>query len=372
MTISKTPVRRRPHTLKKRTADHHRKGRNYIKSYWPYLPMVAIVTAGMVLNSWIGNVNGAVLSYATGVSSSSLLYGTNAERSSNGLNSLSINSKLNVAAQNKAADMAANDYWAHNSPSGKTPWTFISASGYQYQTAGENLAYGFQTSSETIAGWMASPGHRANILNSSYTEVGFGILNIENYQGNGQQTLIVAMYASPVVSVPAPPTPPPAPAPAPQPTVSKPVAAAPVSSQPKTSIQTPTSPVETQTDKNLEQSETTTDTTSPQQTVTKKQDTVTPVAATSKNDQSQSAEPETVKVARVQVITSANVAWSQFALSMIVSVALLIFLLRHSFAWHKVLAKGEQFMLHHPMFDIAIVSIATMGTILLQTSGFIR
>jgi hypothetical protein len=57
---------------------------------------------------------------------------------------------------------------------------------------------------------------------------------------------------------------------------------------------------------------------------------------------------------------------------MLASIALLAFLLRHSFAWHKVLVRGEKFILHHPFLDIIFVAVATLGFILLQTTGTIR
>jgi hypothetical protein len=57
---------------------------------------------------------------------------------------------------------------------------------------------------------------------------------------------------------------------------------------------------------------------------------------------------------------------------MIASLALLVFLLRHSFAWHKVLIKGERFVIRHPLLDIAFVAIATAGFILTQTTGIIK
>src|SRR5690606_34410957 len=119
---------------------------------------------------------------------------TNTQRTANGLTGLTLNGQLNAAAQAKADDMAARDYWSHNTPEGDAPWVFIVNAGYQYQTAGENLAYGFLNSTATVKGWMDSPGHRANILNGSYKEVGFGIANSANYQGTGPETIVVAMY----------------------------------------------------------------------------------------------------------------------------------------------------------------------------------
>ena len=103
-------------------------------------------------------------------SRSVLLNDTNAQRAGQKQAPLTLDPQLTAAAQAKAEDMATSNYWAHNSPDGKTPWTFISASGYQYQTAGENLAYGFSSASDTVTGWMNSPEHRANILNADYQQ----------------------------------------------------------------------------------------------------------------------------------------------------------------------------------------------------------
>ncbi len=185
MTVAKTISRKPKSHTKKRVGAHHRHGHSYAKAYWPYLPMIAVISFGLVLNSWLGSLNKDVLGYASEMGSSSLLSGTNNQRVANGLGSLALSSQLNQAAQAKANDLMVHDYWAHNSPTGVTPWYWIGSVGYAYQTAGENLAYGFTTSSDTITGWMNSPGHRANILNGSFSQVGFGIVNAPNYRGTG-------------------------------------------------------------------------------------------------------------------------------------------------------------------------------------------
>jgi len=96
-------------------------------------------------------------SQATDIRVDQLLNSTNAKRQENGLSSLQLNSTLSQAAAAKAADMLTNGYWAHNSPSGKTPWDFIIGSGYRYTLAGENLAKNFQSSDGVVEAWMASP-----------------------------------------------------------------------------------------------------------------------------------------------------------------------------------------------------------------------
>lgn len=143
----------------------------------------------------------AVLAFATNISNNGLLSATNQRRSQANVGALAINSQLTQAAQTKANDMAARNYWAHNTPDGTPPWTFITNAGYSYNKAGENLACGFDESSDVIQEWYNSPSHRDNLIHSDYTEVGFGIANAESYNcGNvaaTKQTIIVAMYGTP-------------------------------------------------------------------------------------------------------------------------------------------------------------------------------
>jgi|GEM_PF-1812832 len=158
----------------------------------------------------------------------SLLAYSNYQRSAAGEASLNLNGALDAAAQAKANDMVAKNYWGHYSPTGASPWSFISAAGYSYSAAGENLAYGFASSSAVISAWMNSAEHRANLLNAGFRDVGFGIANSPNYVGTGPETIVVAEYGTPLYQ--------PAPAPAPTytapsttstPTTSTPVASAP-------------------------------------------------------------------------------------------------------------------------------------------------
>jgi len=159
----------------------------------------------------------SVLGYATNVSSSALVSLTNSARSNAGLPALTTNAKLIQAANAKAQDMMAKDYWAHTSPSGKQPWDFVLEAGYDYVHAGENLAYGFSTSSAVHNGWMGSSGHRANILSSNYKEVGIAVVDAADFQGD-ENTIIVAMYGARSTPAPPPaPEPEPEPTPAPQP-----------------------------------------------------------------------------------------------------------------------------------------------------------
>lgn len=351
MTLTKSPPRRPTTTHKKRVGKHRKHSKDYTKAYWPYLPIIAILVVGLFANTWLGRSHHDVLGYATEMSVQNLLDGTNNQRIANGLGSLALNGKLNQAAQAKANDMAARDYWSHNTPDGQTPWTFITAAGYDYQAAGENLAYGFATSNDTITGWMNSPGHRANILNSNYIDVGFGIINIPNYQNSGPQTLVVAFYAHPATVTATPP---------PAPTTTQPVASATPSSQ--STPATSTAPTTTEP--------TTTDTAPTSQTpaTTKSATNDTLIAPTKPLDKTISGQ----RVARVQLFTASNASWSMFAITVLSTFAVAAFALRHALAWHRFLIRGERFVLHHPIFDVAMIGLAMIGFILAQTSGFIR
>src|SRR3989344_4218630 len=178
------------------------------KVYWPYIPVLIIIGVLLTLSASVGAVStfiqhpdGKVLAYATSMSSGGLLSSTNSARSQNGVKSLKINSKLASAAQAKANDMASRNYWSHNTPEGKTPWTFVLAKGYSYQKLGENLAAGFSGEQATVNGWMGSAPHKENLLDSAFSEVGFGWANNANYTsaGGGPMTIVVAFYGKPQV-----------------------------------------------------------------------------------------------------------------------------------------------------------------------------
>lgn len=117
----------------------------------------------------------AVLGDAASVSIGDLLKYTNLQRQTNGLPALTLNDQLSKAAQLKADDMFAKNYWAHVAPDGTTPWVFIKKSGYDYLYAGENLARGYDTSASIVDAWMHSPTHRENLLSPNYKDIGFAV-----------------------------------------------------------------------------------------------------------------------------------------------------------------------------------------------------
>lgn len=137
--------------------------------------LIVLLFSGGLFLSFVRNTYPRVLGVSSDVTVNQLLDFTNQDRQQYGAGSLSLNDNLNRAAQDKANDMFAENYWAHNSPSGKTPWVFIKNEGYQYVFAGENLARGFTDSKSVVDAWMASPEHRDNMLSKNYNEVGFAV-----------------------------------------------------------------------------------------------------------------------------------------------------------------------------------------------------
>ncbi|MBM7440359.1 sigma-70 family RNA polymerase sigma factor [Streptomyces sp. HB132] len=98
----------------------------------------------------------------------------NTERAKEGCGPVSGNSALAKAASSHSADMVARDYFSHTSPDGTDPGTRITAAGYRWSTYGENIAKGQRTAESVMDAWMNSEGHRANILNCDFKEIGIG------------------------------------------------------------------------------------------------------------------------------------------------------------------------------------------------------
>ncbi|MFG2550983.1 sigma-70 family RNA polymerase sigma factor [Streptomyces sp. NPDC048581] len=99
----------------------------------------------------------------------------NKERSAAGCGPLAEDSLLNKAALGHSEDMAARGFFDHTNPDGEDPGQRITAAGYRWSTYGENIAMGQQTPEAVMESWMNSPGHRANILNCSFKDIGVGI-----------------------------------------------------------------------------------------------------------------------------------------------------------------------------------------------------
>ncbi|MDF2265136.1 sigma-70 family RNA polymerase sigma factor [Streptomyces coacervatus] len=101
----------------------------------------------------------------------------NKERAAAGCGALTEDPQLEKAAQGHSDDMAARNFFDHTNPDGADPGQRITAAGYKWSTYGENIAQGQQTPQAVMESWMNSPGHRANILNCSFKDIGVGIHN---------------------------------------------------------------------------------------------------------------------------------------------------------------------------------------------------
>lgn len=287
-----------------------------------------------------------VLAYSTSMSRNALLAENNASRAANGLGAFSLNSQLNNSAQAKAQNMADNNYWAHVAPDGTQPWYFFEAAGYTYSAAGENLAYGFDSSYSVNQGWMNSPAHRANIL-GDYVDVGYGFVNAPSFQG-GEYTIVVAHYGKPLtVAVTTPTISQPTAAPqAPSPTPSSPSSApasqpaAPNQSSPSTpDTSTPTTPVA--------------------------QPATTPQAsATNPQPSTQSNPPVAVAVGQaksISVLESIRFGSIPLVAAVSLGVTLAVALgygLTHRALMRHALATSEHFVVTHPAFDVMALVLA--------------
>ena len=105
----------------------------------------------------------------------------NKERSKQGLKPLKLSDELTNVATEKARDMAENGYFDHNSPTYGSPFDMLRRFGVQYSAAGENIAAGQKTPEDVMDSWMNSSGHRANILNKNYAEIGIGYVEGGSY-----------------------------------------------------------------------------------------------------------------------------------------------------------------------------------------------
>lgn len=295
-----------------------------------------LILAIQLVYGFQASVSGSVLGYATNINQSDLLSYTNSNRLSNGLPAFTMNSKLNSAAQSKANHMIANNYWAHVAPDGTTPWYFFDQAGYAYIVAGENLAYGYDTSLGVVNGWMGSPSHRDNILLPAYENVGFGIANGATYQG-GPNTVVVAMYGDPVGST-APattaPTPPP-PAPVQQ-------------STPKAvESETNSTPIaQAEAEEPIPAKE---DTVLVEEVVQEGEGVVGPLTFL----------PTTsVETSNLDAILSGSANWAMYATVTILGVLAMAYVYRHITFINAIIANGEHMIVAHPLLESSIIFAA--------------
>ncbi|WP_133150814.1 CAP domain-containing protein, partial [Frankia canadensis] len=120
---------------------------------------------------------------ATGQSAfaTAVVAATNQQRRAAGCGDLTVDAVLTSVAQAHSADMATANYFSHNSQDGRTPFDRITAAGFSFSVAAENIAAGQRDPAAVMQAWMNSPGHRANILNCALTRIGVGVANGGTY-----------------------------------------------------------------------------------------------------------------------------------------------------------------------------------------------
>ena len=172
-------------------------------SYRPHLirrhGLVAVVMIIVAVQIGLNiSTDGSVLGDRSQVTTSGLLDKTNSARADQGEHGLVLDDKLSQAAYLKAQDMFEKQYWAHDAPDGTQPWKWLGDVGYNYAEAGENLAKGFNTNDTVVTAWLHSPEHRANVLKSDYTQVGFA--SVEGELKGKPTNIVVALYGKPAES----------------------------------------------------------------------------------------------------------------------------------------------------------------------------
>jgi hypothetical protein len=157
--------------------------------------LIGIVVTGNLFVWLLDNPTLHILGFTSSITIDEVVRATNETRIGAGLKPLNYNEKLADAARRKAANMFSENYWSHNSPSGKSPWVWFKDAGYTYVFAGENLAKDFGDTGRMMNAWMASPTHKDNIVNTKYSEIGIAVVpgTIQ-----GQETvLVVQLFGAP-------------------------------------------------------------------------------------------------------------------------------------------------------------------------------
>src|SRR3989344_6847262 len=153
--------------------------------------VAVLLFAGALLNTYLATKT----NFYAAIVPSVLADFANDDRRTLSLGPLQWNPILAEAARGKAEDMAEKGYFAHTSPEGVTPWQWFRKAGYSYRYAGENLAVYFSDSWNVHRAWMDSAGHRADIMNGKFTEIGIAAAK-GIYQGR-ETIFVVELFGKP-------------------------------------------------------------------------------------------------------------------------------------------------------------------------------
>lgn len=155
-------------------ATKYQVGLSEIKNANPQIKNYDLIYPGQQIN--IPTLDSSVTNYEQEV-----IRLVNEIREENGLKSLTYDWELARVARYKSQDMKDNNYFSHTSPVYGSPFQMIKDFGISFRSAGENIAKGYATPQAVVNAWMNSSGHRANILNASYTHIGVGYVSSGNY-----------------------------------------------------------------------------------------------------------------------------------------------------------------------------------------------
>ena len=138
---------------------------------------------------------------ASDITRASVVEAMNDYRAQHHLPPLREDRRLDAAAGDRMSDMEDFGYWAHQSPDGRSPFVWLPTRGYEIHYAGENLATGFETTEMLIAGWMESPGHRANILSPHFEDCGVAIIDGMTMRRGAGKSIVVMFGAARVPAI---------------------------------------------------------------------------------------------------------------------------------------------------------------------------
>ena len=179
MAVTVTSSAATTHTVEKgdslwKIAVRYQVGLSEIKAANPTIKNYDLIYLGQVIN--IPTVSSSVAAFEAEV-----VRLVNEIRVGRGLKPLTHDWQLSRVARYKSQDMKDFGYFSHTSPTYGSPFEMMKKFGITYRTAGENIAKGYATPEAVVNAWMSSSGHRANILNSSYTHIGVGYVVSGNY-----------------------------------------------------------------------------------------------------------------------------------------------------------------------------------------------
>lgn len=173
----------------------HSHNNHKAKILWTHslLVLVGLFIMGRAIVDITIGLRPGVLGYASQIDVGKIVEYTNTNRTKAGSGKVTLNPQLTAAAQAKVDDMFKENYWAHISPKGTQPWSFITNTGYKYQHAGENLARDFSNSKDVVNAWMASPSHKKNLLDKRYKDMGIAVK--DGYINGVETTIVVQLFA---------------------------------------------------------------------------------------------------------------------------------------------------------------------------------